>query len=133
MDGTNKARYERWMKQAEAAFQQMFESEEELVTLSQRENMALLIGKELTTFLLQEHVNMDPSAKPQETATACCPRCGQPGILATKVGKELEERAVTTRDGRVRIQRQRWRCPKCRITFFPGGRSTGPGYGRLQS
>ena len=132
MDGTDRGRRERWMKQAEAAYQQMFESEEELVTLSQRENMALLIGKELTNFMLQEHVNMESAAKPREASTACCPKCGQPGIPSPKTKKEeLEERTVTTRAGRVHIQRQRWKCSKCRIYFFPDGRSTGSGDRRL--
>jgi len=125
MDGTDRERRERWMKRAEAAFQQMFESEEELVTLSQQEDVAVLIGKELAAFLLEEHVNMDPAAKPQKAVAACCPKCGQPGILSPKAGKELEERAVTTRAGRVRIRRQRWKCSKCRIIFFPEGRSIG--------
>jgi len=129
MDGANKARRERWMKRAEAAYQQMFEgnSEEELVTLTQRENMALLIGKELTNFLLEEHVATDPAAKPQEASTACCPKCGQPGILPSKTSKALEERTMTTRAGQIRIQRQRWKCPKCRIIFFSARQSIGLG------
>jgi len=137
MDGTDKARRERWMKQAEAAYQKMFESEseEELVTLSQQENLAVLIGKELTTFLLEERVNMEPVAKSreQEAAVECCPKCGQPGVRAStsKAGKKPEERFVTTRAGRICIRRQRWRCPKCRIDFFPGGRSIGLGDGGL--
>jgi hypothetical protein len=133
MDGTNKARRERWMKRAESAFKRMFEdkSKEELVTLTQRENMALLIGKELAAFLLEEHVAMDPAAQPCEASTACCPKCGQPGVPSPKAGAELGERAVTTRVGRIRLRRQRWECPTCRIAFFPAGRAVGVGDGRL--
>ena len=133
MDGEDKARRKRWMERAEAAYQKMFEgkSEEELVTLTQREDMAVLIGKELTTFLLEEHVAMDSATKPQEAATACCPKCGQPGVSSPKTGEELEERTVTTRAGRIRVQRQRWKCSKCRIIFFSTRRSVGFGDGRV--
>jgi hypothetical protein len=133
MDGTNKARRKRWIKRAEAAFERMFEGkgEEELVTLTQRENMAVLIAKELAAFLLEEHVARDCAAQPKEASMACCPKCGQPGAPSRKEGAELGERAVTTRVGRIRMQRQRWECPKCRIAFFPAGRSTGLGDGRL--
>ena len=133
MDGTNKARRKRWRKRAEAAFERMFEgkSEEELVTLTQREDMAVLIGRELAAFLLEEHVARDPAAQPEEASTACCPKCGQPGVPSPKEGGELGERAVTTRVGRIRMRRQRWECPKCRIAFFPAGRSAGHGDGRV--
>ena len=133
MDGTNKARRKRWIQRAESAFERMFEgkSEEELVTLTQRENMAVLIAKELAAFLLEEHVAKDSAAQPEEASTACCPKCGQPGVPSPKKGEELEKRVVTTRVGRIHMQRQRWECPKCRIAFFPTGRSVGVGDGRL--
>jgi hypothetical protein len=49
MDGKRETVHERWMQRTEAAYRRMFEgkSQEELVTLAQRENMAVLIGKEL--------------------------------------------------------------------------------------
>jgi hypothetical protein len=132
MDGTSKTRRERWMQRAEAAYRRMFEgkSEEELVTLTQREDMAVLIGKELAAFLLEEHVAMDPAAQPVEASTACCPKCGQPGSPAVQE-EELHTRAVSTRVGRIGVRRQRWECRKCRIVFFSAGREAGPGDGRL--
>jgi hypothetical protein len=110
----------------------MFEgkSEEELVTLTQRENMAVLIGKELAAFLLEEHVAMDGAAQPVEASTTCCPKCGQPGTPAVQE-EELSARTVTTRAGQIRVRRQRWECEKCRIGFFPAGREVGLGDGRL--
>lgn len=121
MDGRSKARRQRWMQRAEAAYRRMFEgkSAEELVTLTQREDMAVLIGKELAAFLLEEHVAMDPAAQPVEASTTCCPKCGQPGRQAAEADTELSERTVSTRVGQIGVRRQRWRCGKCRIFFFP--------------
>ena len=117
------------MQRAEAAYQRMFEgkSQEELVTLTQRESMALLISRELAAFLLEEHVAMDPAAHPAEASATCCPKCGQPGTLPVSEGEEFPERTVTTGAGDVRLRRQRWRCGKCRIVFFSAGRSAGSG------
>jgi hypothetical protein len=112
----------------------MFEgkSAEDLVTLTQRESMAVLIGKELSAFLLEENVATDPAAQPEEASTTCCPKCGQPGTPAVEEDEELSERTVTTRVGQIRVRRQRWECGKCRIVFFPARRSPGLGDGRLQ-
>lgn len=134
MDGTSRVRRERWMQRAEAAYRRMFEgkSKEELVTLTQRENMAVLIGKELAAFLLEEHVATDPATRPVEASTTCCPKCGQPGTLAAQEDEDLSERRVTTRVGQIPVRRQRWECGKCRIIFFSAGRQAGLGDGRLQ-
>ena len=134
MDGTNKARRERWMERAEAAFHRMFEgkSQEELVTLTQREEMAVLIAKELSAFLLEEHVALDSAARPTEASSACCPKCGRPGERAAEEGEDLSERTVRTRAGDIPVQRERWACVDCRIFFFPAGRSPEAGDRRLQ-
>ncbi len=91
MDGKQKdARYERWLARAAAAYQRMFDGkgQEELVTLTERENMAVCLGKELAAFLLEEHVAADPAKVPAEASTTCCPKCGQPGKpAAQKAGK----------------------------------------------
>ena len=65
MDGKQGTVHERWVQRAEAAYRRMFEgkSQEELVTLTERENMAVLIAKELAAFLLEEHVARDPAAE----------------------------------------------------------------------
>ena len=134
MDRSNKARRERWMERAEAAYRRMFEGKgaEELVTLTQREDVAVLIGRELAGFLLEEHVAMDRAAQPVEASTACCPKCGQPGTpTVEEKGKELPERPVTTRVGPIRVRRQRWECRKCRIVFFSAGHPARAGDGGL--
>ena len=134
MDGKKGTLHDRWVQRTEAAYRRMFEgkSQEELVTLTQRESMAMLIARELAAFLLEEHVAMDPAVQPAEASTACCPRCGQPGSPAIEGDEELPDRRVTTRAGDIYLRRQRWRCAKCRIIFFPAGRSAASGDGRLQ-
>ena len=133
MDGKKGTVHDRWVRRTEAAYRRMFEgkSQEELVTLTQRENMAMLIAKELAAFLLEEHVALDPAAQLAEPSSTCCPKCGQAGMPAVKEGEELPERTVTTRAGDIDLRRQRWACAKCRIVFFSAGRSAGSGDGRL--
>ena len=133
MDGRMGSRHERWKQRAEAAYRRMFEgkSQEELVTLTQREDMAVLIGRQLAAFLVEEHVALDPAAQPAEASATHCPKCGQAGIPAVEEGGELTERTVTTRAGDIGIRRQRWCCVKCRIVFFSAGHSAGSGDGGL--
>jgi len=133
MDGKTGTLHERWVQRTEAAYRRMFEgkSQEELVTLTQRENMAVLIAREVAAFLLEEHVAMDSAAQPAEASTTCCPKCGQPGTPAVQGGEELPERTVTTRAGDIGVRRQRWRCARCRVVFFSAGRSAASGDGRL--
>ena len=133
MDSKRATVHERWVRRTEAAYRRMFEgkSQEELVTLTQREDMAVEIGRELAAFLLEEHVALDPAAQPCEASTTCCPKCGQPGTPAVEDGQELQERTVMTRAGEIELSRQRWECAKCRIVFFSVRRSAGIGDGRL--
>ena len=94
MGGKRGTVHERWVQRSEAAYRRMFEgkSQEELVTLTQRETMAVAIGKELAAFLLEEQVARDQAAEPTEAASTCCPKCGQPGTPAAEEGQELLER-----------------------------------------
>ena len=64
-------------------------SQEELETLTQREEMALAIGKELAAFLLEEHVARDSAVRPAEASTTCCPRCGQTGSTGGAEGRSI--------------------------------------------
>ena len=127
----------RWQERTKTAFARMYggKSEDELVTLTQREDMAVAIGKELAAFLLEEHVAADPATTPAEASTACCPKCGQPGAPApqeaAKRKEDLPERTVTTRAGDISIHRERWQCAGCRIIFFSVRRSSEVGHGRL--
>jgi hypothetical protein len=133
MDGKAETVHERWVQRTEAAYGRMFEgkSQEELATLTKREEIAVLIGRELAAFLLEEHVALDSAAQPAEASTTCCPKCGQAGTPAVQGDEELPERTVTTRVGPIRVRRQRWQCAKCRIVFFSAGRSAAAGDGRF--
>jgi len=138
MDGKQKdGRYERWLARAAAAYDRMFceKNQEELVTLTEREDMAVSLGKELAAFLLEEHVAADPAKVPAEASTTCCPKCGQPGMRAPqkagKRGARLPERTVRTRAGDIEIPRERWKCKRCRIVFFSARRSPEAGHGRV--
>ncbi len=133
MEGKKDAVHERWVQRTEKAYRRMFEgkSQEELVTLTQRENMAALIAKELAAFLLEEHVAADPAAQPTESTTTCCPKCGGVGVPAVQGKEKLPERTVRTRVGDISVRRERWRCAKCRIVFFSARRPVESGDGRL--
>ena len=133
MDGDTKKLRERWQRRSEAAFERMFggKSKEELVTLTEREDMAVAIGRELAAFLLEEHVARDEAAEPVEPATACCPKCGRVGTPSIAKHGELPQRNVVTRAGEIPVRRQRFRCAKCRVIFFSARREAPAGNGGL--
>src|SRR5918997_1482345 len=56
---------QRWLDHAAAAFDLMFrpEYQDQLVTFDQREERACELGRDLTTWLLQQHVNADAQAR----------------------------------------------------------------------
>jgi hypothetical protein len=126
---------ERWLLRAGQAFERMFDkdNQDQLVTFTEREDMACALGKELATFLLEEHVAVDPQVRPSEKQPPCCPRCQQPGQRVTKRQEPLPERPLTTGAGEVHLRREQWRCKKCRILFFSAGPQAGLGDGGLQS
>lgn len=141
MDGnlrlSNKERAElrqRFLKKAAAAFERMFgkANQDQLVTFTQREDLACLLGEEMTASLLEEHAAKDQQVRPTPER-ACCPQCSKPGKRVTKRNEKLEERPLTTRAGPITLRREKWRCAKCRIIFFSAGPQTGVGDGGLQS
>lgn len=83
MDGTPRLRptpefREKWRRRADAAFERMYggKNQEQLVPMTEREDMAVLIAKELAAFLLEEPIALDPAVCPDEAAPPCCPKCG---------------------------------------------------------
>jgi hypothetical protein len=133
MDGKKGTVRDRWLERTEAAYRRMFEGkgQEDLVTLTQRETMAMSIAKELAKCLLEEHVAQDPAVQPDDASSTCCPKCGQAGTPAVQEGEKLPERTLTTFVGDIDLRRQRWGCAKCRIIFFSAGRPAGSGDGGL--
>jgi hypothetical protein len=126
---------ERWLLRAGQAFERMFAEahQDQLVTFTEREDRACLLGKELAAFLLEEHAAADSQARPSAKRPPGCPKCQQPGQRVTKAHQPLPERELTTRAGEVKLQREQWHCPKCRIVFFSAGPQAEVGNGALQS
>ena len=126
---------ERWLQRAGKSFERMFgeASQDQLITFTQREDMACALGKELAAFLVEEHVAADAQVRPSEKRPPCCPRCQQPGQRVTQKQEALPERALTTGAGEVKLRREQWRCQKCRVVFFSVRPQTGVGDGGVQS
>lgn len=126
---------ERWFQRAGRAFEEMFgeANQDQLVTFSEREDMACALAKELAAFLVEEHVAADGQVRPAVKQPPSCPKCRQAGERVTPRKEKLPERELTTRAGKVRVQREQWRCRKCRVLFFSAGPEAEVGDGGLQS
>jgi hypothetical protein len=125
---------ERWLQRAGSAFERMFgqTNQDQLVSFTQREDMACALGKELAAFLLEEHASVDVQVRPMEKRPPCCPKCAKPGQRVTKRNEKLPERELITRAGSVTLRREQWRCTKCRILFFSVRSETAAGDGGIQ-
>lgn len=112
-----------FQEKAGLAFDAMFDSDqqEQLITLVQREDRVLEKGGELQSWLLKEHMKVDPLADPAASETLHCPKCRSLGVRVANE-KEPVPRRITTRAGKQEIQRWKYRCPCCRTVFFPLGR-----------
>jgi hypothetical protein len=126
---------ERWLLRAGKAFERMFAeaNQEQLVTFTEREDMACLLGKELAAFLLEEHAAADGQVRPSKKGTPCCPKCHEPSTRVTQPNEELLARPLTTRAGDIQLRREQWRCRKCRIVFFSAGPKAEAGDRGIQS
>jgi hypothetical protein len=126
---------EHWLLRAGQAFERMFgeASQEQLVTFTEREDLACLLGKELAAFLLEEHAAADRQVRPSEKQPPACPKCRQPAVRVTKPTAPLPERELTTRAGEIKLRRQQWRCRTCRIVFFSARPQAETGDGAVQS
>jgi hypothetical protein len=126
---------ERWLLRAGKAFERMFAeaSQDQLVTFTEREDLACLLGKELAAFLLEEHAAADHQVRPSEKRPPGCPKCKQPGERVAKSNGTLLERELTTRAGEIKLRREQWRCKQCRILFFSVRSQTEVGDGPVQS
>lgn len=125
---------ERWLLRAGKAFERMFaeNNQHQLVTFTEREDLACLVAKELSAFLLEEHVAADRQVRPSDKQAPLCARCQKPCKRVTKPNEKLPERDLTTRVGTVTLQREKWRCPKCRVLFFSARPQAEVGDGGLQ-
>ena len=110
---------QRWMENAAATFELMFgdTQQDQLVTLTQREQRACQLGQDLAVWLLEQHVTADSAAQP-EPNQVCCPKCQRPARRVMQPDAPPLERPVTTLAGEIEFAREQWRCPRCRIVFF---------------
>jgi hypothetical protein len=113
----------RWMAHAAAAFDLMShpEHQADLITFDQREIRAGELGRDLTTWLIQQHVDADELARPPADQSIACPKCGRPARSPTEPDAPAPGRRLTGLSGAVEIKRDPWRCTTCRIVFFPPG------------
>ena len=65
-----------WLQQAEAAFELMFDAEQQdrLVTFDQRERRACSLTRELAAWLLEPQIAGDPAVRHTDTEAPACPR-----------------------------------------------------------
>ena len=126
---------ERWILRAGKAFERMFAeaNQDQLVTFTEREDMACALGEELAAFLLEEHAAADGQVRLSEKRPPCCPKCQKPAERVTKQNETLAERELTTRAGEIKLRREQWRCQKCRVVFFSVGPQAEVGDGEIQS
>src|SRR5947208_2427644 len=87
----------RWLAHAAAAFDLMFhpDHQPDLVTFDQREARACELGRDLTTWLVQQHANADEMAHPAADREVLCPRCGRPARRKTDPGGAPPGRVAT--------------------------------------
>lgn len=121
---------QQWLAAANDVFERMFAhaEQDQLVTFTQREDRACLLGQELAAWLLERHVTNDPQACPSATTPPCCPKCGQPAQRVPPPRGRLPRRQLTTRAGTVEWPREQWRCATCRVAFFPSGSAPAAGH-----
>jgi hypothetical protein len=113
----------RWMTHAAAAFDLMFhpDHQADLVTFDQREARACELGRDLSTWLIQQHADADELARPAADQAFVCPRCGRPARRKTDPGAPPPGRRLTGLSGEVELRRDQFTCTACRVVFFPPG------------
>lgn len=108
---------------ADAAFDAMFDDDQQdqLITMTQREDRILQKGAEMQAWLLEQHLTSDPLANPADAEALRCPKCRGLGV---RDGDEPEAvpRRLKTRTGKQEFLRWKYRCPSCKTVFFPLGR-----------
>src|SRR5262249_33992624 len=146
-----------WLQQAEAAFELMFDADQQgrLVTFDQREARACSLTRELAAWLRgpappaggggracplprappaclpEPHSAAAPAVRHAGTEAPACPRCSRPARRETPPEDPLPGRSLTCAAGEVTLRRERWYCPRCRVAFFPAGPQARAGDGGL--
>jgi hypothetical protein len=113
-------RRKEFLAKAGHAFDAMFDEDqqEQLITMTQREDRVLQKGGELQSWLLEQHLQTDPLANPAEADALRCPKCRRLGVRDS-AEQEAVPRVLVTRAGTQEFPRWKYRCPFCRTVFFP--------------
>ena len=113
----------KFRRMADDTFNAMFDDDqqEQLITMTQREDRILDTTGMLQAWLMEEHLKSDPLANPAEAEALRCPKCRHMGV---RDGDEPEAvpRRLKTRSGKQEFNRWKYRCPSCKTVFFPLGR-----------
>lgn len=112
-----------FVEKSRAVFNAMFDEDqqEQLITMTQREDRILQKSAELQSWLLEKHLAADALANPAEYEALRCPKCRKLGVRDPEE-KEAVPRHLKTRAGKQEFKRWKYRCPTCRTVFFPLGR-----------
>lgn len=112
--------HDEYVAKADEVFESMFDEDrqDQLITMTQREDCILKMVGELQSWVMARHLEQDPMSSPEESEATKCPKCKHDGVPD---GKEPEPvtRRVTTRTGKQKYHRRKYRCPHCRAVFFP--------------
>jgi hypothetical protein len=119
---TRKKMRREFQDKAGTAFDEMFDDDqqEQLITLTQREDRVLQKGAALQAWLLEQHLNADPLTDAAAQGLRC-PKCHGVGARDTCAADPIP-RALQTRAGPQSLKRWKYWCPSCRTVFFPLGR-----------
>lgn len=111
----------RWLSHAAAAFDLMFhpDHQADLITFDQREARAGELGRDLITWLIQQHANADELARPADDREVLCPKCGRAARRKTDPAAPPPGRRLTGLSGEVELRRDQFTCTACRVVFFP--------------
>lgn len=123
---------ETFLNKARDVYRSVFDADQQdqLITLTQRENRILEKTAELERWLLEQHLAAD-SARTFDAINVrvtCCPKCHKPGVPEKE---DLVPRRIKTRAGKHQFERCKYKCQACRLVFFPLGRQIKSGAGEL--
>lgn len=110
-----------WLDHAASVFDRLFPNDPDLTpaTFDALEQRTDNLARDLTCWLLQQRLNADPLAQPASDRPPACPRCQGPGRPVNAPDQPPPRRVLVTTAGDVEFRRARYRCPACRVVFFP--------------
>ena len=116
---------EEFIEKAGRAFDSMFDEDqqEQLITLTQREDRILEKGAELQAWILEQHLRRDPLVNPSEMEALHSPKCRRLGIRDFDEPEPMH-RDLDTRAENRNLENVKCRCPSCRTVFFHLRRQT---------